>query len=417
MTLRTSASGLSHVGPTACGPCGPVSRPGLAAVSSSQDLLDVHRPYHSSKGFYSSSRSSQTAPGQLLCSSTGSLVVDWTGLQRPSLLLASVLPPPDAGAPAPALQSSVAFPPGPPIPQLTPGPAVKKTLSYSPALGSIYLLPGPVRLARSAASTSLLPPPGWPSGHQVPKPPVSAASSPVPSSASAQMAVTPSQAVTSTPQTLSDVQTLMQDWQNVFFESMRNRIMSMWVLLHPSRPLVPLSPCGIWAPMRCGSWVPLVTERHHGLSLSPDQSEQTVAPHPGALQMIDFCSVKTDGLADEIPALLPPLTNYHLRPNGGEPWVTTQDAAHALTMTVGTALVPGAIVLRHSLLPVVVVIPLPHIVSPEHVPPFLVSRHRPTWLGDPPGTCLCHLDTVDPPPQCGDHPGASYVPSHQAVVP
>ena len=252
MTLRTSASGLSHVGPTACGPCGPVSRPGLAAVSSSQDLLDVHRPYHSSKGFYSSSRSSQTAPGQLLCSSPGSLVVDWTGLQRPGLLLASVLPPPDTGAPAPALQSCVAFPPGPPIPQLTPGPAVKKTLSYSPALGSIYLLPGPVTLARSAASTSLLPPPGLPSGHQVPKTPVSAASSPVPSSASAQMTVTPSQAVTSTPQTLSDVQTLMQDWQNVFFESMRNRIMSMLSAAPPqpttgpSIPMRNMGPYVLW---------------------------------------------------------------------------------------------------------------------------------------------------------------------------
>ena len=39
-------------------------------------------------GTYSSTMSSQTAPGQLLCSSPGFLVIAWTGLRRPSLLFA-----------------------------------------------------------------------------------------------------------------------------------------------------------------------------------------------------------------------------------------------------------------------------------------------------------------------------------------
>ena len=87
-TLRTSASGLSHVGPTACR-CGPIPRPGHTAVSFSQTLPHLPWPWHPSKRSYSSNRSSQTAPRQLLCSSPGSLVVARTELRCPSLLLAS----------------------------------------------------------------------------------------------------------------------------------------------------------------------------------------------------------------------------------------------------------------------------------------------------------------------------------------
>ena len=61
--------------------------------------------------------------------------------------------------------------------------------------------------------------------------------------------------------------------------------------LHPSQPWVPLFPRGTWAPTHCGSWVPLATERRHGLSISPVQNEQA-AP-----------------LADEaVPARGPPVT-------------------------------------------------------------------------------------------------------------
>ena len=181
--MRTTydAQDISHVGPAACR-CGPVSRPGHAAVSSSQALPDVHRPWHSSKGSYSSTRSSQTAPGQLLCSSPAPWSWPRRGSDVPAFLSPLVLPvllPPDAGAPAPSLQSSVAFPPGPPTPQLMPGPAVKNPLSYSPVLGSIFPAARSRNAGCSAASTSLLPPPGLPCWQQVPKTPVSAASSPV----------------------------------------------------------------------------------------------------------------------------------------------------------------------------------------------------------------------------------------------
>ena len=150
-------------------------------------------------------------------------------------------------------QSSVAFSPGPPPSQLTPGPAVKNPMSYSPTLGSIFLPPGPVTPARSAGSTSLLPPPGLPSGHQVPKTPASAASSPVPSSASSQAAVTPSQAVTSKPQTLPDVQALMQIWQDVIIRSMQDRMMNMLGVAPPQPTAGPSIPTRNMGPQRAAA--------------------------------------------------------------------------------------------------------------------------------------------------------------------
>ena len=61
------------------------------------------------------------------------------------------------------------------------------------------------------------------------------------------------------------------------------------VTLHLSQLRVPLYPKGTWAPTHCGSWVPLTTERRHGLSISPVQIElavilaDTVAPTRGPL--------------------------------------------------------------------------------------------------------------------------------------
>ena len=52
---------------------------------------------------------------------------------------------------------------------------------------------------------------------------------------------------------------------------------SLLVTLHLSQPWVLLFHPRTWAPTRCGSWVPLTTERHHGLSVRPDQNEQTAA--------------------------------------------------------------------------------------------------------------------------------------------
>ena len=51
---------------------------------------------------------------------------------------------------------------------------------------------------------------------------------------------------------------------------------SFLVILHLSQPWVPLFLLQTRAPTRCGSWIPL-TKRRYGLSVRPDQNEQTVA--------------------------------------------------------------------------------------------------------------------------------------------
>ena len=46
--------------------------------------------------------------------------------------------------------------------------------------------------------------------------------------------------------------------------------------LYLSQPWVPLFLTRTWVPTHCGSWVPLTTERRHGLSISPVQNELAV---------------------------------------------------------------------------------------------------------------------------------------------
>ena len=89
-------------------------------------------------------------------------------------------------------------------------------------------------------------------------------------------------------------------------------------------------------------WVPLVTEHHHGLSISPGQNERTVASGPGDLLVIGLCPVETGGLADKPKVCLLRLITYHRRPNGWELCVIAQDDTNALTTSVGAAQVsPG----------------------------------------------------------------------------
>ena len=176
-----------------------------------------------------------------------------------------------------------------------------------------------------------------------------------------------------------------------------------WVMLHPSRPRVPLFRRGIWTPTSCGSWVPLVTERHHGLNISLVQSEQTVAPDPGALQVIGLRPAETVGLVYETS-----VPHHHCCPNGWEPIAVAQYAALALRMTVGEALVNFAIVLLLSLTSVIEAVPLPHtpnVVGPE-IAPLSSVLPGPAWLGDLPGMCPCHPDAVLRRTRRCDHPGA-----------
>ena len=59
------------------------------------------------------------------------------------------------------------------------------------------------------------------------------------------------------------------------------------VTLHLSQLWVPLFPRETWAPTHCGSWVPLATERRHGLSISPVQNEQAASLADAAVHARD----------------------------------------------------------------------------------------------------------------------------------
>ena len=59
------------------------------------------------------------------------------------------------------------------------------------------------------------------------------------------------------------------------------------VTLHLSQLWVPLFPRETWAPTHCGSWVPLATERRHGLSISPVQNEQAASLADAAVHVRD----------------------------------------------------------------------------------------------------------------------------------
>ena len=75
---------------------------------------------------------------------------------------------------------------------------------------------------------------------------------------------------------------------------------SLWVTLHLSKQWVPLFLLRTWAPTRCGSWVPLTTERRHGLSVRPGQNELAVASvavvDPARGHLLTEIGLGSDGL-------------------------------------------------------------------------------------------------------------------------
>ena len=136
--------------------------------------------------------------------------------------------------------------------------------------------------AQSSPGLALrLPPPGLPaSSTQV-----------LPSPAPSTSGTASSKAATAAPAALPDVQALMDEWQETFITRMQDMfgatLPQQWIpLLH-----------GIWAPTRCGSWVPLMIERHHGPNVRPVQNEPTDAPALGALQVMRQGQVEMDGLS------------------------------------------------------------------------------------------------------------------------
>ena len=144
-----------------------------------------------------------------------------------------------------------------------------------------------------------------------------------------------------------------------------------------------------------------MTERHHGLSLSPGQSEQIVAPGPGAPWVIGLCPAETVGLASEIPVLLCLLTDYHHCPNDWEPPVRCSCSHDDRWCSPGLQ--------RHCASPQSTA--SCHSCSPatrrrSRTRPSLVGPPQLAWPGDPRGTCLCHLNAIHLLPRRSDHPWA-----------
>ena len=92
----------------------------------------------------------------------------------------------------------------------------------------------------------------------------------------------------------------------------------------------------------CGSWVPLMIERHHGSNVRPVQNEPTDAPRLRALQVVRQGLVEMDGLSRnnaETPVPHRPLyADGHLRLNVREQTVPAPFFVHALQMAAGKAL-------------------------------------------------------------------------------
>ena len=228
------------------------------------------------------------------------------------------------------------------------------------------------------------PPPSGPAAPStsVPTPPVVPSTSGVPSLPSLPAA----QPAHAAP---PDVQALMKDWQEELFTTMQAPMQVMMADAPPQPTVGPSIPRNMGL-TGCGSWVPLMVERHHGLNISPVQSELTVAPGPGALQVICQRQVEMDGLARD---------NYE----------TPVPLALALRMTAGAARILVAVELPLALTPAVIAV---HLLlsfngtGPEIVPLSPVGALHPAWQGDLPGTFLYHRDAVLHRTRCSDFPGA-----------
>ena len=210
------------------------------------------------------------------------------------------------------------------------------------------------------------------SGLRIPLPPASAASAPAPQPAPSQSAVASPMAAPATVTAPPDMQTKMPSSRRV----------------------------------------PLVTERHHRLSISPVQRERTAAPGPEVLLGMGWRPAETAGLTSVsfvIPVSPLPPAGHHHRPNGWELIIAVQYAALVLRTTAGEALVLAAIGILLLPMPAVAAIPLPHTpnaIGPEIVLLSSVVLHWPAWLRDLPETHPSHPGAVLPHTRCGDHPRA-----------
>ena len=170
--------------------------------------------------------------------------------------------------------------------------------------------------------------------------------------------------------------------------------------LHLSQPWVPLSLLRTWAPSRCGSWVPLTTERRHGLSARPGQNELAAV----YVAVVDRARgpIRIDiGLgSDGLQRLLTPhprldacllLPSAHYRTNVRSPITVV----HLKVGSVPHGHAALGDLAHHS--PVVVALHLLlHLIAGTGVARLpLVVLSGPAWLGGLPGVPPCRHASVD----------------------
>ena len=219
------------------------------------------RPFLNFESPAGSSRAPSLTQGPCISSQTTSLdPCSWPrqGSDVPAFNLpwwALVLPPPSARISANTFQSSVAS-----LLDLfrrrwlqvrqwkLPGPAEKTPGSTPLCLARFFSchVPFPGTFSGIYQPSS----PASPvSGTQVPQLQVSVTSFPVTSSASLQTTVSPYQIVQSTARTMPEVQAFMQDWQDAFFWSMKNKMMDILGAAPPQPSMGPAV-----SPMDYGPW-------------------------------------------------------------------------------------------------------------------------------------------------------------------
>ena len=200
---------------------------------------------------------------------------------------------------------------------------------------------------------------------------------------------------------------MIQGWKEKFM-----------VTLHLSKQWVPLFRLRTWAPTRCGSWVALTTERHHGLSVRPGQNEQTVA----SVKAVDPARgpLLTDiGLGSGTAKCLltpPPRPDACLLPPNAHGWTIVTSPVRPVPQKVVSVL-HGPAVLgypAHHFHAVVVPRPLLHLTTGPGIARLpLVGLSGPAWLGGMLGVHPCrhagdHLLLIG---GHDDHPGPPVIPS------
>ena len=191
---------------------------------------------------------------------------------------------------------------------------------------------------------------------------------------------------------------------------------SLLVMLHLNQPWVPLFCPRTWTPTHCGSWVPLTTERHHGLSVRPDQNKQTVA----YVIAVDLVRLLTDigPGSDTAKCLLtpPPRPDACLLPPSAHGWAVAMFPVGPVPLKVVSGLRELAFLGDPAHLYHVAVVLHPHLhlitAGPGIVRLPLVGLSRLAWLGGLLDNHPCR-HVGDPLHLIGnhdDHPGAASCP-------